>query len=49
MGQVISREQYEMLLIEITELKRELREKDKLIDTLRLFRPIDPRTEYVGD
>jgi len=59
MGQVLSTEQYykfynyesekEMLLIEIAELKKEIREKDLLIDTLRMFNPIDPRTEYIGD
>lgn len=53
MGNTISREQYQsekdILLIEIAELKREIREKNDLIDTLRLFKPIDPRFEYIGD
>ena len=41
MGNSISKEEYqsvrEMLLMEIRELKRQIREKDQLIDTLRLL------------
>ena len=52
MGNTISREQYlnekDVLLIEIEELKKIIKDKDKLIDALRMFRPIDPRFEYIG-
>ena len=53
MGNTISKEQYEneksVLLIEIDDLKSIIREKNDLIDTLRLFKPIDPRFTYIGD
>lgn len=53
MGNTISREQYQsekdILLIEIEDLKAIIREKNDLIDTLRLFKPIDPRFTYIGD
>ena len=53
MGNTISKEQYEneksVLLIEIADLKEIIREKDKLINTLQLFKPIDPRFTYIGD
>ena len=53
MGNTISREQYQneksILLIEIRDLKQIIREKDLLIDNLRLFKPINPKEEYIGD
>lgn len=52
MGNAISKAEYEsvkeMLLMEIEDLKSQIREKDKLIDTLRMM-DYDRTDMYIGD